>query len=57
MRALLVALAVALAPSGSTQSPSRCDTAAASLSTASFIECARAGTERYCDQAAAILDG
>ena len=57
MRALLAALAVAVASSGSAQSLSGCDTAAASLSTASFIECARAGTERYRDQAAAILDG
>jgi hypothetical protein len=57
MSALLVALAVALAPSGSTQLSSRCHAAATSLSTASFIECARAGTERYRDQAAAILDG
>lgn len=57
MRTLLVVLAVALVPAGSTQLSLRCDTATSSLSTASFIACARAGTERYRDQAAAVLDG
>jgi hypothetical protein len=57
MKTLLLALAVALAPTGSTQWSSRCDTATNSLSTSSFIECARMGTERYRDQATAILDG
>jgi hypothetical protein len=57
MTAGLLALALVLPPSSSTQLSSRCDTAATSLSAASFIECARAGTERYRDQAAAILDG
>jgi hypothetical protein len=57
MRTLLVAVAVALVPAGSTQSPSRCDMATNMLSTASFIACARLGTERYHDQTAALLDG
>ena len=47
MKPLLLALAVALAPTGSTQLPSPCDTATNLLSTSSFIECARMGTERY----------
>lgn len=55
MRTLLVALAVA--SSSSTQTPSRCDMTANALSTAAFIECARAGSERYRDQSAAVLDG
>jgi hypothetical protein len=57
MRALFVALTIVLAPAGSTQLPSGCDAAFSSLPTTSFIECARAGTERYRDQTAAVLDG
>ena len=57
MRSLLAALAVALIPGGSIELASPCNTAPGSLSTASFVECARAGTDRYHDRAAAVLDG
>jgi hypothetical protein len=57
MRTLSVALAVLWASAGAAQPPARCDTAMSSLSRASFVECARAGTERYRDQRVALLDG
>jgi hypothetical protein len=53
----LVAVVVASALAHSTQVSPRCDTPTSSLSTEAFIECAREGTERYRDQATAILDG
>lgn len=53
----LEALVVAAALAHVTQAPATCVTPTSSLSTEAFIECARRGTERYRDQATAILDG
>lgn len=39
------------------QVPARCDTAAVLASQTAFVDCARTGTEKYRDRAAAIADG
>ena len=56
MKELFAALAVALSVGGSAVALP-CDTDTRVRSTAAFIECARAATDKYHDQAAAILDG
>jgi len=56
MRVLFAALAITLSVGGSAVA-SPCDTDTGTRSTAAFIECARAATDRYHDRAAAVLDG
>jgi len=55
--AILVLLAGLVASMTRGQVPARCDTPAVLTSQSAFIDCARAGTEKYRDRSAAIADG
>ena len=58
MRTLVFATVLSCAPVFcGAQTGHPCDAPAASMAEATFVECARAGTEKYRDRAAAIADG
>ena len=58
MRALWCAVILTCTPFGAgAQERLRCEEPAASMSAATFVECARAGTEKYRNRALAVADG